>query len=71
MHDLYSHPNPPYIYLAIAATCFSFALVWSRSGKKKWTYRAKDLTRYWWGIATLYLGGALSVWIFLYKVHAL
>lgn len=65
------HLHPLYAYLIIAATCFSVALIWSFAGKRTWVYSAKELTRYRWGVASLYLGAVLSIFVFLYKVHAL
>ncbi len=69
--DLYLYLLPTYAYLIMAATCFSGALIWTFTGKRTWIFRADDLARYRWGVGGLYLGGVLSIFIFLFRVHAL
>ncbi len=62
----------PYLFLVLGCISFSAAVIWTCIGKAwirfhGWVYRAEEPSRFWQEVA-YYLGAALFVGIFLYKV---
>jgi hypothetical protein len=67
---------PKYICLILGVILISGAVISTCTGKTYaryagWAYRTKEPTQFWLAVAIYYLGGALFIGIFLYKVHAL
>lgn len=66
--------RPPYtlfdfgIFLLFLAAVYTYiGKAWNRGGG--WVYRAKEPKRYWWEVATYYLGGIGVIAYFSYTVR--